>query len=315
MSRRTGNALVVVAGLCVLLAVVLIGGSSPVVCGRCHTSLLEATARSPHESVSCYGCHARGTVALVTQKSLELLDMYPSALLGRVPDGPAEELPRGVCGSCHAEVLRGVVRAASGISIDHSACAPGATCDDCHAATAHAGAMRWAGTPVMEDCVACHLAEHAPVGCDACHAPRKTEERLGAPAWRTTHGSDWERAHGGGRLELCVMCHASGYCVRCHGVDVPHTAEFGRTHGTASLAPGSSCSQCHRSAAFCDTCHGTPMPHPVDFAKQHGEIAGTIDAPLCLRCHDVPDCRACHGEHVHKGGGVTATPVPDGGDG
>lgn len=304
LSRTTANTLVALA---ILGAITLTLGvtSSPAVCSSCHAMrpYAEALATSPHSGTGCYSCHLdSGAWDLLRFKAIELTVMYPKALGGAVkPSGPGVHVATSRCAGCHAEVLEEVVER-GGMRVFHETCAePGGTCDACHSAATHGQASRWPREYEMERCVRCHADTGAPRDCDSCHREKLERERLQKSAWRVTHGAGWERAHGAGDLAYCVTCHPPGYCARCHGLDIPHPASFGQTHGDEYIRAKDSCTSCHSIDGFCDTCHGIRMPHTATFLREHPEAALSRDDAACLRCHHPDDCRVCHERHTHPG--------------
>lgn len=256
---------------------------------------------SAHSSSGCYSCHAPG-LEVVGFKAGEVMRMYPRAVFGGTPTGPATTISRKACEACHVDMLDDVTEGAGGVRILHSTCAPDATCDACHSAAAHGASVRWAQEPVMETCTACHESSDVSVECDSCHTGRRLADRLTAGPWQVTHGPNWRSTHGMGQLDSCGVCHPDDYCTRCHGLAVPHPASFGSEHGRMSIESPESCEQCHRSSAYCDACHGIEMPHAAGFLKAHSAEAGTLDNPACIRCHASEDCGRCHTRHVHPGG-------------
>ncbi len=292
-----------------LLVVVAVAGSFPPACKLCHGVQAREVAATAHGATSCYQCHlGDGAWSLPGQKVSELAVMYPKALTGLGYRGPVVQTARTACLECHASVLKEPT-ASGGLRMNHATCAPGGSCDGCHAKVAHAKGARWSGEPTMEDCVACHTQQNASVECDTCHLETKERVVRARGPWQVTHGKDWQKTHGMGRTDSCATCHPKDFCTKCHGVAVPHPAEFGATHGQLAVDDIDSCLQCHRSRRFCDACHGIAMPHPTGFLRGHAaQSRGTQDA-RCLRCHDPADCDNCHSNHVHPGG-TKGVPVP-----
>jgi hypothetical protein len=268
----------------------------------CHADFAKAQARTAHASVACTSCHATGVAGRAGFAGVVLGRMLPARLLGRSVGGPVAETLRQACLSCHATVER-TVSSASGVRVNHATCAPDASCDSCHATTGHGSLTRWKRGPVMEDCTACHAAQGAPVRCDACHIGKAASQRIITGPWQVTHGPNWRHTHGMGRLDSCVTCHPTDYCVQCHKVVVPHDIEFGRQHGALAVADSASCLTCHKTESFCGACHGIAMPHPTGFLKKHSSTATTIDDPVCARCHERQSCIDCHVAHIHPGFG------------
>lgn len=304
----------VLAVLAVLLLVVVTVGSMPAVCGSCHAMKPYAAAlqRSAHKNVSCYSCHlAAGSWDWPAFKAGELFRMYPASLFGAKPSGSATPVSRAACLSCHASVLDHGVNS-NGIRIDHAACAATGSCDSCHASIAHGTTVRWSRQPVMEECVVCHISSKAPRTCNTCHAGKVRSQRLEAGPWQITHGPAWKTTHGMGELRYCQTCHPADYCVKCHGMVLPHPVDFPATHGAQAMKAGAKCTQCHDRTSFCDSCHGIQMPHPEGFLKKHSSIAKSSTDPACLKCHLESDCKACHEDHIHPGStrGTLGTNVP-----
>ena len=291
-----------VSGL--LLVLLLAGGSAPAACASCHAMrpYAQSLSDSSHSSVACYSCHLdSGAWGWLQFKTHELFVMYPAALRGADVSGPVTEVNSGACLGCHAAVKDAVIEA-GGIRIDHQSCAPGSTCDTCHSAVAHGPVTRWVREPVMEVCIECHRANKASTGCDDCHADKSQKERLSRGPWQITHGPQWQLTHGMGSLRFCDTCHPDDYCIKCHGVELPHSAGFGRTHGASAQAPGAQCLDCHDRVQLCDECHGVPMPHPDDFLPTHSAAASSsAGEDACRTCHRDEDCVACHTKHVHPG--------------
>lgn len=306
----------------------LIAGSAAVTsldstCVRCHSVHGTTLARTAHASVSCYGCHLDGGVwGFIEQKSSETFRMYPASLQGAALSGPGRRVPRSTCIRCH-ESLPADILEKGGIRIRHDACAaPPEGCDTCHNTIAHAEAVRWPREPVMDQCVACHGQYGATVKCDACHAGKLQQARLTSGPWQVTHGPRWQQTHGMGDLSTCTACHEPSKCVKCHRTEIPHPADFFRTHGRQALNEDARCTQCHATKGWCTSCHGTEMPHKDGFLKTHSKSASSPSDKTCRRCHGEADCKNCHEAHTHPGntqgtmGGAfeVGTPPTVGGD-
>lgn len=151
----------------------------------------------------------------------------------------------------------------------------------------------------MDACVACHLQRSATVACDGRHALRPQARRLAGVAWRGTHGPTWGATHGKGDITLCRACHATGFCVGCHGIALPHPAEFSDVHGGYAQVQSARCGECHARLTFCDPCHGLPMPHADGYLASHTTSTRGLQDARCNRCHAASDCQACHKLHTH----------------
>ncbi len=306
------HSLLGLASAALVAASLMLGGTSTrAACVACHASSVprEGVAAA-HARLSCYRCHlAEGAWSWPAFKARELLVMYPRALQGARALRDTDPVSDRACRSCHGRVMDGVVESV-GIRIAHASCAVGRTCGSCHGVSAHGTALRWARQAIMEECVACHRTSGASTSCDGCHVERSERRRLEKGPWQITHGPTWSKTHGMGTLEWCATCHPRGYCVRCHGVDLPHPADFGRTHGALARSADARCETCHDRRALCDACHGIEMPHPGGFLARHSKEASTASDPRCLACHIAKDCTACHVKHIHPGATRGTAPLP-----
>jgi len=309
LTRPQSIAALVASGLLFALVFVSVSGSQPRACTLCHGEQVDALKASAHATVNCYDCHLEeGAWGMLGQKAREIVWMYPAALVGKTPSGPVIMISRDRCADCHEATLEsGTV--GRPIRITHSECAPGASCDPCHAQTSHEGAVRWSTGVVMEECVECHKASKATTKCGSCHSEETSGELRARGPWQVTHGPGWRETHGMGNLPTCSTCHPDGFCARCHGVDVPHPSDFGSTHGAIAEKDREACQTCHKDERLCDGCHQLEMPHPEEFVTGHREVAESTADARCFRCHVETDCDACHEMHVHPGGSK-GVPVP-----
>ena len=308
-SNRVWNAIRIgiwaVAGLIVLFAVIF---TVTVValpgCSVCHdsASFQTQTHASAHANVDCVRCHASAGIPHRITYAYTLL-MGQVLHLAPTNGGPNTAIPDSTCLSCHEAVMQQQVTA-NGLSILHAECAKGRMCTDCHSDTAHGTEVKWAKTPTMDECLDCHNTERVRSNCNMCHAPKSEQALFQSGQWAVTHGPDWKQAHGMGDLNTCVACHPANYCVRCHGIPLPHGSGFIRDHPALAFTNRADCTVCHQQS-FCDSCHGLPMPHPVGFTPEHPAIVKQQGTSKCLRCHVQQDCTKCHDAHVHPGGATT----------
>ncbi len=281
-------------------------------CASCHdqAAFKSATAASAHANVPCVSCHVSRTVAgRVTYGFREAFHMVLPLWKGTGREWAA--VPDERCLACHKKVLEGP-STVSGMRIDHSTCAVGSRCTDCHSATAHRDQISWVRTYDMDTCLECHVSK-ASTACDLCHVEgRRAADRITSGIFAVTHGADWQKTHGMGNSATCVVCHTAATCEKCHGPGLPHDAKFISTHTTYATAPGAKCDGCHEKS-FCDGCHGLQMPHSTEFKRKHATEAAA-DRALCDRCHSAADCTTCHVKHVHPGGAIGNFPNrPQGG--
>ncbi len=109
----------------------------------------------------------------------------------------------------------------------------------------------------------------------------------------------------------CDTCHKSTFCTNCHGMDMPHPAEFKEPkdpkdaagHPAVSKAKPEKCVLCHganEKTAFCDSCHhGTKVGWEFDktvpwTSKQHPRAVAKSGVKSCTSCHPTKFCIDCH---------------------
>jgi hypothetical protein len=294
----------VLAGLVVLVTLVLgVTAAALPGCTSCHSqaTFVAQTAQSAHADVACVRCHVEaGPAARFSYAYHVIFGM--GLRVAPTGTGPIAGVTNATCLSCHQAVMTRVV-VANGLSIEHSKCSKGRLCTDCHSTTAHGTAVRWATTPQMNQCLDCHTTSEVRTKCTTCHAARSVQQRLRTGEWAVTHGPTWKQTHGMGDLKTCAACHPDDFCVRCHGMKLPHSPDFIRFHPVQAQTQRKDCEVCHKQA-FCDSCHGMPMPHPADFTPSHSTIVKKQGQAACMRCHVQDDCTNCHVAHVHPGGAV-----------
>jgi hypothetical protein len=201
------------------------------------------------------------------------------------------------CGSCHPD-YQTRPPATPGLIFNHQThLARGAACPACHAtAVGHAGAP----APAMSSCFACHEGRKASADCTYCHSNlNEIAPGIGEPSVHVATDPK--------KKETCAACHdVETFCIDCHGLDIPHPADWLATHGTLGLDRSSLCVKCHQSrdAQFCVRCHGMEMPHPQYWISTHKETAGR-DPASCNLCHKDPVafCDRCHQARGASGSG------------
>ena len=290
------------AGLVVLLTV-LMGVTAAALpgCRACHDSktFVTETRTSAHSEVECTQCHVQPGVAARLTYAYNVV--FGMALhLAPAGSGQIATVTDSTCLSCHEAVMKGIVTA-DGISVDHAQCSKGRMCVDCHSDTAHGTAVAWPKTVNMNQCLDCHAADRVRDDCTTCHSERSARQRVRTGEWAVTHGPNWEQTHGMGDWDTCAACHPADYCVRCHGLPLPHDEAYIRSHPAQALEQPKDCAVCHKQA-FCDGCHGLEMPHPTLFTPAHSFIVERQGSRVCMRCHVQEDCDTCHVRHVHPGG-------------
>ncbi len=103
------------------------------------------------------------------------------------------------------------------------------------------------------------------------------------------------------RPENCGYCHGEGgveakFCQDCHGIKMPHPADFTDTH-VGSFQDGSLtkpvCTNCHVQL-FCDRCHHEGATGARPWTLEHPVIVRDKGADPCFECHEPKICAQCH---------------------
>lgn len=282
----------------------------PSFCAGCHSSDYTAWRKSTHRDTTCYDCHAkRGSLSAALNKANEYA-MVVTWFTGRYDKPITAFVNNGACLVCHEDRIRFPV-AKFGIRMRHSdVIAAGMRCTDCHNTVAHGRATRSPTAPYMDTCTRCHNGGKARTSCSVCHF-RRTEKipTVRVAPWAITHGAKWTKTHGMGNLTTCTVCHPRNYCVRCHGLTLPHRRNWPSFHGKAAIAnskiqpptdKAKSCVGCH-FPNFCDGCHRVKMPHPNGFLRIHSREYRRTGKDICMNCHVQDECDECHVRHVHPG--------------
>ena len=179
-------------------------------------------------------------------------------------------------------------------------------CAVCHPANTHEPDA--INKPTMSRCFICHgpSAEAiAPGTCATCHPP-------GTPRQPTSHLSKgWAtKAHGPQALEdrfQCLTCHQQTTCDTCHGLEIPHAADWKEApHATTYFAGSKVCARCHVTPAIapagtkpsgrslCDTCHHPQGPDRSVWLGYHSQVVKSDGASACFTCHATNTCATCH---------------------
>jgi hypothetical protein len=147
-----------------------------------------------------------------------------------------------------------------------------ASCEACHELPVHTatGPRR----PTMEACYACHGARPGSRSreyCALCHPPTFVLR----PASHTAdfHGKGHAQTIAKGGVSQCFLCHEGDeitFCRGCHGLDIPHAADWVRTatghaggHVAGAYGQGATCVKCHANRldppgnCYGGQCHGS----------------------------------------------------------
>jgi hypothetical protein len=198
---------------------------------------------------------------------------------------------------------------------------------------------------LMTACYRCHSLEpgaKAPGTCPTCHTkdfPLKPENHLQADFYPKGHAElarqDAERiaeakaeaaaagtseGEGGestlpkvASVSYCSTCHVkASFCDKCHGMTIPHPAEFkepkdakdpaGHPAMSKNKATAAKCEFCHHQSKtkFCDSCHhGSSVKWTFDtkqaWQQQHAKAVDANGVEGCLgKCHEASFCKDCH---------------------
>jgi predicted CXXCH cytochrome family protein len=226
-------ALAFIAVVVVLAAGIVLVSAHPDSCGWCHSTTVESAADNLHAELRCESCHAGDSVVGILQSRIAVIDMTVATVVpARTP--VVSEAPSGLCLECHSQGMP-VTVTVGGLRMNHRApIDAGWECRTCHPGAGHEVPSALGGY-TMDMCLSCHSAAAVNLTtCEVCHvdeAGTRSATRDTLSPWRITHGPNWQSTHGMGDLSTCGSCHPGGYCVRCHGANVPHPAQYLKQHG------------------------------------------------------------------------------------
>ena len=297
-----------------VMGVVLVGAAfgwryaiSDKACARCHftKAAFASRATDTHAKVACSACHvapgARGAFLSAVAGARNLR----SQLAG--PPKRASfmsQVESDACLACHKSITTGVVVAGS-IRMRHSdVFGVGYDCTDCHTVGHGASAIRVRKSN-MAQCIQCHDGTKASSACATCHS-----KDVGVAAGQSAALLDIPKATI--VVDGCRGCHTMTPCIRCHGLELPHSSGFiAGTHARKALLEPQVCVKCHRVTSFCNGCHqftvsagGLPTgPHGTtsQFVADHSKLGRTFDqVSASCSCHTKGGPRAlfcadCHG--------------------
>ena len=113
-------------------------------------------------------------------------------------------------------------------------------------------------------------------------------------------------------VNYCSTCHLESFCTNCHGMEMPHPAEFKEPkdpkdpqgHPVLSKTKADKCDLCHLTTKtkylFCNNCHhGTASDWTYDpkvaWGTQHAQAVTKNGVAGCLeQCHEKKFCLDCH---------------------
>ncbi len=273
------------------------------VCTSCHNDTDHVTAADadPHASVTCVRCHEAGNpVAAVTISVAPRVVHITSAMFAENPSGSYGASTSRGCTRCHSAVLTGITENPErALQMSHrEPLEAGATCQDCHLLDSNQHV-----TGVIEGmgpCLRCHDGDQAPGGCETCHTGDVSRAAVG----RRSEQNPEPR-----QLVLnpdCYSCHDPAPCDSCHGVRLPHAAEYVTSHMRDAAVDlwdngGQTCFKCHteqRRSCYRAGCHEFDMPlHSEDGSWREEHQRQPVNS--CEDCHNkqkwFPNtCAMCH---------------------
>ena len=311
------------------VAIVLLGtgalyfsGAAPI-CNLCHEMQPSVATwkTSAHAKIGCPACHEtprpvyRFPEALASRAEAMQRDM--KAHFAHIASGNTTAsiettvtIPDATCLQCHE--LPRTVTPRSDLLIQHTKHAErNKSCVSCHLWTAHPVPEAERPILLMGQCFKCHGRQpgaKAPGTCSTCHSAafNGRPESHKASTWKATHG----KAALTGK-QPCTMCHEPSFCRNCHGLDMPHPADWVKGkpgHSTLGAQNRQICAKCHtQKPDLCSMCHHQDFaPTAGEWVKQHPAMVDKRGASFCLQCHDSLFCTDCH---VTRGVGGVTTPT------
>jgi len=285
-----------VLGITGLLLIGAILPMSPWVSARCTTchAIDDQVATwnlGPHAGVSCYGCHARpgigGAVEVSLTRAGHYIDFRTRADTETVV---ASRVFADGCIRCHGEIADGVVGEA--VLMRHSdVIAAGYACERCHETAGHESLERErrVSASTMGLCLGCHDGTTAASACEVCHVESPMDSAVSPGA-------------GAVRVAIrCTGCHDDATdrrCVDCHGLVLPHPADFMGEHARISANEPGLCESCHgETARTACGCHTDTNEHGTfdQWFPRHGTAAKMTNGGGC-NCHETRFCQFCHKE-------------------
>lgn len=280
----------VLGGLAAAWIALFAGTSANLYCANtCHPMVGPADSwkGSAHREVRCVRCHeGYPATSLVTGTISRVRSLYYS--LAEVP-GAGTLLPPERCLSCHSSILRETIVSDRAIAMSHSEpVRGGAACTDCHGSQGHETEALVAS---MNACLPCHDGVTAAAECELCHpkgveaALEQAPEQVGVPVRLPDRPG-------------CGGCHSQASCDACHGIRMPHPADFDKAQKHARLAAFDAkerlCYRCH-TPADCYECHIEFDAHVKGWRTGHSAYKRSDGNGYCLWCHETADfCSICH---------------------
>lgn len=294
-------AVIVVAAVWVTAGVTT---ASRAACASCHADSQHIASEEidVHREVRCVACHEPG--GGVAKASGNLGTRIAHAVRGAngVSDGVyGTGISSAGCLRCHGGVLDEITGpSARGVMMSHAEpVRAGAECIDCHRLSGGVVSSRIAG---MNECLRCHDDATASAECGVCHTGDPALAIAAVESTVTAYAQDLVAE------PRCDTCHDTATCDSCHGISMPHTAEFKAIgharEGAEDLwnNAGRTCAKCHyEGRRECTTCHEQAfLAHGAGFARSHQQADWSGVGCTCHN-HRSPVagrnfCMVCHTE-------------------
>ncbi|MCE5191967.1 MAG: hypothetical protein LLG08_09460, partial [Actinomycetia bacterium] len=104
-------------------------------------------------------------------------------------------------------------------------------------------------------------------------------------------------------VNYCSTCHdLNTFCNDCHGLEMPHPADFTKSHGALGKKEPTVCANCHATPGtknasateFCNACHHPDGNPNKSWLPQHFVVVQKKGAEPCFQCHEPTYCAKCH---------------------
>lgn len=251
------------AALLVLVVLVgYIGTSTDRYCAEtCHRDADATTSALEQGHARCASCHEVAGVMGVLPNTAARARMLVNYSQGATPEVVLRPVDSDECLWCHEDVAHQTIETERGILMSHKeVVTEGLPCQTCHDAAGH-DPDGFTGS--MSSCVVCHDGDTAATECSTCHARDPGAAAIAASADQQARG-----VSGTGRITY-----------------------------PAVRAAKRECGGCHDQETQCDYCHGLRMPHSAEFKQGlHARTAAFERKGVCWTCHDPQWCSlgGCH---------------------
>lgn len=296
--------------------------TNPSFCVNCHAEQIKAKAldQTTHKDVSCTACHQDPGPGGFLTFQFNYVSWVTTYMADNNKQPVGGTVSNSACLNCHGEVLSKTVSRYD-VRVRHKDFLDeGARCVDCHNAVAHGSTVKAKQEPSMSGCISCHDGKKAPSDCKLCHTSDS-----GAAARQVSH--DQFKVAPPLRPD-CRGCHDQKICIQCHGLEMPHPANWVNNgpaqHARLGFTNRVMCGKCHDigpnpGTNFCKKCHqkeGSIHGTTATWIKDHGHAArkdqnykylnpGGVYLN-CPQCHGPDFCQDCHND------GRKETPNPNG---